>query len=148
MSSRNLWIAIGVIVILLVGFIFVKNSAKTAVAPSTSEVTTPTESPTASASESASPSAAMSQNIVKITANGFVPQSITIKAGESVTWTNTDTAPHNVNSNPHPIHTDYPPLNLGTIQPGSSKSLTFPTKGTYGYHDHLNPQFKATVIVQ
>jgi len=53
-----------------------------------------------------------------------------------------------VNSALHPTHLEYPPLNLGVIKPGESKSLTFPEAGTYKYHDHLNPSLFGSVTVQ
>lgn len=90
----------------------------------------------------------LSSTTVSISESGFEPASVTINAGETIIWNNADTATHTVNSDPHPIHTTYPPLNLGPISPGTSKSLSFPTPGTYTYHDHLNPSLKGTVIVQ
>lgn len=145
--SRN--VLLGLVVIVLVvfaGWYFLK-SQKSSVdtQTQTSQVTTETvsASPTASASGSV-----METGTVKITSSGFTPESITIKAGESVTWTNDDSANHIVASNPHPTHTDYPPLNIGLIKPGDSKSLSFPTAGTYKYHDHLNPSLTGSVTVQ
>lgn len=88
------------------------------------------------------------QNQIKYTsADGFMPSSLTIKAGTTVTFLNTS-GQLSVNSNPHPVHTDYPPLNLGVIQEGQSKSLTFDKPGTYGFHNHLNPSQTGTITVQ
>src|ERR1700722_10063972 len=39
---------------------------------------------------------------VSITKSGFVPATVTIKAGQGVDWTNTDTAPHVIASDPYP----------------------------------------------
>lgn len=103
--------------------------------------------PRVSPQSTASPSAL--QNTVNISATGFQPQSITIKAGQNVTWTNKDKVNHQVNSVVHPTHLVYPPLNtIGLLKPGESKSLTFRTAGTYKYHDHLNPSLRGQVIVQ
>ncbi len=145
--SRNAILGLAVIVlVVLVGWYFLK-SQKSSVDTQTQtpQVTTETvsASPTASASDSAT-----EKGTVKITSSGFTPQSITIKVGESVTWTNDDSANHIVASNPHPTHTDYPPLNIGLVEPGTSKSLSFPTAGTYKYHDHLNPSLTGSVTVQ
>ncbi len=149
MSSRNITIAIVVILIALGGWYFYK-SQKSA-APVSTSPNTVTEQPTPMESSSASPSgseAAMGKNMVKISAVGFTPQDITIKAGEAVMWTNDDSVNHTVNSDPHPVHTDYPPLNLGPMKPGESKSLTFPKAGVYKYHDHFNPSLTGSVTVQ
>lgn len=145
--SKNAVIVLVVIVLAILGGWYYLKSQKA------STYTPPAPTPQVSqeltsASPSASSSAVMGKNIVKITASGFNPQSITIKTGDSVTWENDDSADHTVNSAPHPTHTAYPPLNLGLIKPGDSKSLAFPTAGTYKYHDHLNPSLTGSVTVQ
>lgn len=86
--------------------------------------------------------------VINVTSEGFVPSTINIKAGTKVTWFNISGQTVTVNSDPHPIHTDYPPLNLGEFANGQSVSLVFPKAGTYGYHNHLNPSQKGKVIVQ
>lgn len=93
-------------------------------------------------------SPAQSQNTITLTADGFSPAVLTIKKGETVTWVNKSGVDATVNSDPHPIHTDYPPLNLGAFSDGGTLSLTFDTPGTHGYHNHLNPSQKGKIIVQ
>jgi len=85
---------------------------------------------------------------VNITAGGFTPQTLAIKSGTTVTWTNTSGGDVSINSDPHPTHTLYPPLNLGRVSDGGSVSLTFNKAGSYGYHNHLNPAQKGTIVVQ
>lgn len=104
------------------------------------------ESPTSSATNGAV--VKEDQNAVQISSSGFLPKDITVKVGESVTWVNEDTVDHAVNSIVHPTHLVYPPLNLGVVKPADKKSLTFPTAGTYKYHDHLNPSLVGSVTVQ
>ena len=144
-SGKNAALVIVVlIVVILAGAVIIKKShrfADTAPAQQAVEVTP-------SASDSAN-SVAIAQPVIKVTSDGFTPASVTIKAGTSVTWTNVDNQVHQVNSNPHPTHTDYPPLNtIGTIQPGASKSLSFPTPGVYKFHDHLFPENTGSITVQ
>lgn len=91
---------------------------------------------------------AQQKDTVILTQNGWSPKTLTIKTGETVTWINQSEMDAALYSNPHPVHTDYPPLNLGTFSNGASLSLTFPSAGTYGYHNHLNPNETATIIVQ
>lgn len=144
MSGRNLSIVILVLILILGGWWYLRSTRNQA-APAPSVTTEPTPS-----SSTASPSA-MSQKQVTVTisSTGFNPSGVTIPVGGTVTWTNQDSAPHTVNSDPHPTHTLYPPLNsVGQLQPGESKSLSFPTAGVYKYHDHLNPQFRGSVTVQ
>lgn len=95
-----------------------------------------------------SPTAQQSQTTVTLTANGFSPTSLTIKAGQTVTWMNKSGEGATVNSDPHPVHTAYPPLNLGSLPDGGTLSLTFDKLGTYGYHNHLSPSERGTIIVQ
>lgn len=86
---------------------------------------------------------------VSILKTGFSPKEVKIVKGSSVTWINTDTKNHEVRSNPHPTHIDYPPFNtIGVLKPGEEKSLVFSQAGTYSYHDHQNPANTAQVIVE
>jgi plastocyanin len=95
------------------------------------------------------PSAATQQQaVITLTQSGWSPATLTIKAGQTVIWNNKSGQEATVNSDPHPTHTDYPPLNLNSFQDGGTLSLTFPTAGTHGYHNHLNPSEKGTIIVQ
>ncbi len=140
--SRNTVIAIVVILVVLIGGWLLTRPKTAPPIPSTPPVIESTASP------AALPTATPSASVVNISSSGFSPQNTFIKAGESVTWTNADTANHTVNSAVHPTHSVYPPLNLGLIQSGESKSLTFPSAGTYKYHDHLNPSLVGSVTVQ
>lgn len=145
MSRNTAVAAVVIVVVILAGWYFMRPKGTTA-----PEVTQPAPDPTASesASPQASPSATMTEKVITISSTGFSPKSITIKAGESITWTNNDSSNHTVNSAPHPAHTDYPLLNLGVIKNGESKSLAFPKAGTYKYHDHLNPSLFGSVTVE
>lgn len=145
--SRNISIAIVVVLVVIVAGWFLTRPKQTAILESQ-----PTQAPIST--ESASPQSAtegsqMSEkNNVTITASGFSPKEIIIKVGEDVTWMNSDAIDHTVNSAPHPTHTAYLLLNLDAIKPGKKKSLTFPKAGTYKYHDHLNPSLTGSVTVQ
>ncbi len=86
-------------------------------------------------------------NQVNISGFAFVPQTITIKKGDTVTWTNEDSTPHIVASNPHPTHTDLPGLVSPTLQKGQSYSFKFDRSGSWGYHCHIHPSMTGTVIV-
>lgn len=146
--SRNAVIIVGVILLVLAGGWFILNAQKSATptpSPQVPATATPTEPSPTSATEEGQ---VKQENLVKISSAGFDAKNITIKVEESVSWTNADSADHTVNSAPHPLHTDYPPLNLGVIKPGESKSLSFPKAGTYRYHDHLNPSLFGSVTVE
>ncbi len=87
-------------------------------------------------------------SMVKVTANGFEPQTITVKVGDKVTWTNASGGQVSINSNDHPTHLLYPPLNLGVVNDSQSVSLVFDKAGSYGYHNHFNPGETGVVVVQ
>ena len=143
--SRNLVVTIVVIILVLgLGWWFLARSQKS-YQQSPINQASPVSSPEVAASPLASPAG---KNMVKIESTGFVPASITVKPGEVVAWVNSDSTNHNVNSAVHPTHLLYPALNLGVIKPGESKSLNFPTAGTYKYHDHLNPSLTGSVTVE
>ena len=70
----------------------------------------------------------------------FGPNSVTITAGGSVTWTNSDSAPHTATG-------DGGSFDTGTIDTGESASITFDTPGTYTYFCAIHPDMTATVVV-
>lgn len=79
-------------------------------------------------------------------ANGAVsPAQVTISVGQSVTFVNDDSRVHDIASNPHPAHTDCPPVNAaGNLSPGQTKlTNAFTTARTCGFHDHNNPDTAA-----
>jgi plastocyanin len=87
-----------------------------------------------------------------ISASGISPKSATVPVGSRVTIVNNDSRSHNMNSDPHPDHTDCPALNVGVLSPGQSRtSQNLTTARSCGMHDHEdadNAAWKATIIVQ
>ena len=78
---------------------------------------------------------------VTITAAGVSPSQVSITVGQSVTFVNNDTRPHEMASDPHPTHGTCPGIEagIGTLGVGQTKlTQGFSTAGTCGYHDHLN----------
>lgn len=86
---------------------------------------------------------------VSITAGGFVPATVEIEKGSSVTWINLDKKSHQVASDPHPTHTLLPELVSDPLFTNDSFTFTFDKTGTFTYHDHLNPlKLRGTVVVK
>lgn len=82
-----------------------------------------------------------SQNSITIQNFAFSPQTMTVKAGTTVTWTNQDTAAHNIKSS-----FDF---NSKTLNKGDSYQFTFNEKGTFDYICGLHPlRMKAKIIVE
>jgi len=70
----------------------------------------------------------------------LTPNNIIVAVGSRVTMVNSDSRSHDMNSNPHPAHTDCPAINWGNVQPGQSVvSAALTTARTCGYHDHSQP---------
>lgn len=82
------------------------------------------------------------------TNNGFGPKTITIKPGETVLFKNKSDDYFWPASNSHPTHNSLSDFDPGEpLAPGSTWSFTFDTQGPWGFHDHLYPGYKGTIIV-
>jgi plastocyanin len=77
---------------------------------------------------------------VTIQSNSFNPDSLSIKVGETVTWTNKDSYAHTVTS-------DNGVFDSGNIASGATFSFTFNTEGTYSYHCSIHTSMTAKIIV-
>ncbi|MFN7980081.1 MAG: hypothetical protein U0P30_18250 [Vicinamibacterales bacterium] len=93
---------------------------------------------------------------ITISSAGVVsPSSVTIVQGGRVTFVNNDTRNHDMSSDPHPEHTDCPPMEqVGFMTAGQTKtSGNFNTVRTCGFHDHNQPsvtglQGRITIVAQ
>jgi plastocyanin len=78
---------------------------------------------------------------ISISNFAFSPKTITVKAGSSVTWMNSDTVDHS-------IVADDASFDIGVLAPGEKGSYTFSNAGTYVYHCGVHPSMTATVVVE
>jgi len=78
---------------------------------------------------------------VKMEGMAFSAQTVTIKVGDTVNWTNMDQAPHNATAVDKSWKTS-------TFATGESGSVTFTTAGTFPYICTVHPNMTGTVIVQ
>ena len=69
----------------------------------------------------------------------FQPSTVTIAAGDTVTWHNGDTASHTATSTGA--------WDTGTFAPGISRSITFTTPGTYPYFCLIHSIMFGTIVV-
>ncbi|MEA2527184.1 MAG: hypothetical protein QOF73_4411 [Thermomicrobiales bacterium] len=76
----------------------------------------------------------------KIEGFAFVPATIHISVGETVTWENYDDAPHTATG-------DNGEFDSGRLDKGATFSHTFTSAGTFSYHCDYHPNMKATIIV-
>jgi hypothetical protein len=74
-----------------------------------------------------------------ITANGLSAGG-EVAVGGTVTIVNNAMDPHQMSSDPHPVHTDCPGLNFNTLQNGQQQtSQPLTSARTCGIHDHISP---------
>ena len=94
---------------------------------------------------------------VTITNGLFTPEILEIKAGDTVSLFNNDSLhTHWPASGAHPTHTLYPEPGgcIGSkfdackgLSFGESFDFTFNIKGTWTFHDHLNPIIRGKIVV-
>jgi plastocyanin len=71
----------------------------------------------------------------------FRPATLQVGVGQTVTWTNEDTAAHTVTSDGDG------PLDSGDLAQGATYEATFDAAGTYEYICTIHPTMRATVEV-
>lgn len=133
----------------------------------------PAEAPTNSAAQKTENTASVTPEVaatpkeetatVKISNDGFSPKELHVKQGTTVIFENETSETSAPASAKHPTHTVYPGSDVnkcGTqeqskifdscagIPAGKTWSFTFNEKGSWGYHDHLKPQFFGKIIVE
>jgi plastocyanin len=79
---------------------------------------------------------------VKIDNFTFAPQKITVKVGDTITWTNADDIPHTVTA------TDTKVFKSNALDTGDKFSFTFATPGTFAYFCSLHPHMTGSVVVE
>jgi plastocyanin len=79
---------------------------------------------------------------VDITQAGFTPNKVTIDFGDTVTWTNKDTANHQVLADQGAFPTS------PVLQPNQTYSYTFTKSGSFAYRDALNTNRRGTIVVR
>jgi amicyanin len=117
-----------VIILIIAGFYFLKPGYTQT--PTTNTQTTPSQNPAPAAT-----------NTIFMQNFAFTPVTLNVKIGDSVTWTNEDSAPHKLASD------SGSELASGSLSNGQSYSHTFNTAGTYNYHCAIHASMKGTVVV-
>jgi plastocyanin len=89
--------------------------------------------------------ASSTSTTITIANNAVCPQNITVPRGTQVTFVNNDTVTHEMNSDPHPEHTDCPEINaVGNLVPGQSRQTSnLVVAKKCGFHDHNMFQVKS-----
>lgn len=81
-------------------------------------------------------------NNVEIKDSTFSPGTLTISAGDTITWTNTGSALHRI------VSDTGSELNSSILSNGGIYSHTFSTTGSFAYHCAIHTYMKGTIIVE
>jgi len=155
MASKGvIWIGIAIILIILAGIFILSNKSEEAggslQAQAQNQIQNIEEEnngavnsePINQNKEPSIPAASPSSFDVNIEDFAYAPAILTIKAGDAVTWTNKDSAPHTVTSD------SGNELGSETLNKEMAYSHTFMQKGTFSYYCRFHPGMKAKVIVE
>ena len=71
----------------------------------------------------------------------YAPETVTVKVGTEVTWTNDDDATHTATA-------DDSSFDTGDLDKGDAKTVTFEMPGKFTYYCRFHPFMKATIEVQ
>ena len=135
-------LAVGFLVLLAAcGGAATTTPASTPTTAPTTPTTVPTNTPTTAPASTPTTAPPSTGNSVSIANFAFSPQTLTVKAGTKVTWTNKDSVTHTVTA-------DKGAFNSGPLSPGNTFSFTFTQAGTYSYHCSIHTSMMATIVVQ
>ena len=93
-------------------------------------------------------------NTITITSSGVSPKNITVARGTQVTFINSSSVTHEMDSDPHPTHGSCPEIEsgVGFMAAGQTKQTgNLNTPRTCGYHDHtrdFDTTLQGTILVQ
>jgi plastocyanin len=85
---------------------------------------------------------AVASGSITIKEFAFGPATVTVKVGDTVTWTNEDQDPHTVTSQDR-----NGPLRSATMNTGDSYQYKFTKAGSYAYLCTIHPFMTGTVVV-
>ena len=87
------------------------------------------------------PSKTIKGKTYKVEIKDFKLPDLTINVGDTIEWTNLDTAPHTATAVNNAFDTD-------RLEKGDAHSITFDKPGTYSYYCSVHPYMKGTVTVR
>ena len=88
------------------------------------------------------PATASDNNEVTIDNFSFLPQTLTVPVGTTVTWINRDDVPHTV------VSVDKKTIVSPALDTDEKFSFTFSAAGTNDYYCSVHPHMKGRIIVQ
>jgi len=89
---------------------------------------------------------------VNILSTGTEPKVVTVPVGSRVNFANQSGGNIEISSDPHPVHTDCPALNIGGLRNGQTgQTGAFNNPRTCRYHDHGRPddaRWQGSIVIQ
>jgi plastocyanin len=82
------------------------------------------------------------QNTIEIKDFAFNPQTITVKSGEKITWTNRDEEPHTI------VSVEKQFKKSSALDTDQTFTITAGAPGTYTYFCSVHPKMTGTIVVQ
>ncbi len=111
--------------------------------PVVQPISEPVKQPVSKPAEQTAPSGQPQTVKVDIVGFKYVPASVKIKVGDTVTWTQVDSVQHTVTIVSGPESFD-----SGLLKAGQTFSYTFTKPGTYSYKCTPHPNMRGEVIVE
>lgn len=96
----------------------------------------------ASCSPGSRPSASPQTHTITISGSRFQPAALTVNAGDTVEWKNSDIVPHTATS------TDPGVFDSGRIEVGASWKYAATKKGTFDYECTFHPNMQGQLVVK
>ena len=130
MNNKALIVLVLVVVLFGGGYLLMQKSQSTSPQPtSTSEVKTVNQE------------GGLAKNTVERKGFAVSPSSLTVKVGDTVTWTNSDAAGHSATA-------DDKSFDTGVFAQGENESVSLNQAGTFTYHCVAHPNMKGTIVVE
>jgi plastocyanin len=93
------------------------------------------------ASHVSAPDVRGAEHAVQVAGFAFGPTTLTVSVGDTVTWSNADSAAHTVSA-------ENGAFDSGNLDEGQAFSLTFDAPGTYIYRCDYHSEMTGTIVVQ
>ena len=130
------------IVVIVLAVAACSNPASPSTAPAAPSTAPAASTPAGTTTPSSLPASggATGSSAVEIKDTAFNPTTITVKAGDKVTWTNNDSFAHTVTLDDNSVDS-------GNLAGGATFDNTFATAGTFAYHCKIHSSMHGTVTV-
>jgi plastocyanin len=81
------------------------------------------------------------EHVIEITGFKYIPESLSVKAGDTITWINKDIAPHTATA-------DDASFDTGTLNLNESGSITVTADQTIAYFCKYHPMMRANISLE